>query len=96
MDRVTFFSSLNQVALDPGSPPRGIRDGENLVRRPMVHLDNISRHYHIGGQTVKALDGVELKVPSGQFVAVVGPSGSGKSTLLNILGVLDRPDRGHY
>ncbi len=62
----------------------------------MVHLDDITRHYHIGGQTVKALDGVELKVPAGQFVAVVGPSGSGKSTLLNILGVLDRPDRGHY
>ncbi len=62
----------------------------------MVHLDNISRHYHIGGQTVRALDGVQLKIPSGQFVAVVGPSGSGKSTLLNILGVLDRPDEGHY
>lgn len=62
----------------------------------MVHLDNISRHYNIGGQTVRALDGVQLKIPSGQFVAVVGPSGSGKSTLLNILGVLDRPDHGHY
>ncbi len=62
----------------------------------MVQLDDICRHYHVGGQTVRALDGVSLTVPAGQFMAVVGPSGSGKSTLLNILGVLDRPDSGHY
>ncbi len=62
----------------------------------MVHLEQISRHYRVGGQSVAALDRVGFEVPEGQFVAVVGPSGSGKSTLLNILGCLDRPDGGTY
>jgi putative ABC transport system ATP-binding protein len=62
----------------------------------MVNLDDIRRHYRVGGQTVNALDGVGFDIPQGQFVAVVGPSGSGKSTLLNILGCLDRPDSGRY
>jgi putative ABC transport system ATP-binding protein len=62
----------------------------------MVQLENVQRHYRIGGQTVAALAGVTLEVPRGQFVAIVGPSGSGKSTLLNILGCLDRPSGGRY
>lgn len=62
----------------------------------MVSIDNIQRHYRVGGQVVKALDGVTIDVPQGQFVSIVGPSGSGKSTLLNILGCLDRPSQGSY
>lgn len=62
----------------------------------MVTLENIERHYHVGGQSVYALAGVSVQVPSGQFAAIVGPSGSGKSTLLNILGCLDRPSGGRY
>jgi putative ABC transport system ATP-binding protein len=62
----------------------------------MVNLEDIARHYRVGGQKVAALDGVDITVPQGQFVAIVGPSGSGKSTLLNILGCLDRPDHGRY
>ncbi len=62
----------------------------------MVNLERIARRYRVGGQHVEALAGVDLHIPQGQFVAVVGPSGSGKSTLLNILGCLDRPSGGRY
>ncbi len=54
----------------------------------------LARRYKVGGQEVRALDGVELEVSRGELVALVGPSGSGKSTLLNLLGGLDRPSAG--
>jgi putative ABC transport system ATP-binding protein len=62
----------------------------------MVTVENLRRHYHVGGQTVHALDGVSFEIPAGCYVAIAGPSGSGKSTLLNILGCLDHPDSGRY
>ncbi|MEU2252711.1 ABC transporter ATP-binding protein [Nocardia xishanensis] len=60
----------------------------------MLELSEIVRTYRIGGQSVRALDGIDLRIDAGQFVSVVGPSGAGKSTLLHLLGALDRPDRG--
>lgn len=62
----------------------------------MIELTSVSRHYSMSGQTVRALDGVDLGIGAGEFVALTGPSGSGKSTLLNVLGCLDRPDAGSY
>ena len=62
----------------------------------MIELEAVSRHYRMSGQTVRALDGVDLSIAAGEFVMLTGPSGSGKSTLLNVLGCLDRPDSGRY
>ncbi|HAJ56783.1 MAG TPA: MacB family efflux pump subunit [Candidatus Omnitrophica bacterium] len=62
----------------------------------MIEIKNVHKAYRMGGQPVKALDGVSLKLEPGEFVAIMGASGSGKSTLMHVLGLLDRPDRGEY
>jgi RND superfamily putative drug exporter len=62
--------------------------------QPMLELAGVSKTYRLGGQTIRALDGITLAFSGGEFVSVVGPSGSGKSTLLHLLGALDRPDCG--
>ncbi|MBU9766475.1 ABC transporter ATP-binding protein [Mycobacterium sp. TNTM28] len=59
-----------------------------------IELRDVVREYRVGGQTVRALDEVSLRLDGGQFVAIVGPSGAGKSTLLHLLGALDSPDSG--
>lgn len=52
--------------------------------------------FQVGDEAVRALDTIDLCVQPGEYIAIMGPSGSGKSTLLNIIGLLDRPDRGVY
>jgi putative ABC transport system ATP-binding protein len=63
---------------------------------PVVVLQGISKIYGAGETEVRALDGVDLTIPRGAFIAVMGPSGSGKSTTMNILGCLDTPTTGRY
>jgi putative ABC transport system ATP-binding protein len=60
----------------------------------VVILEGASKHYRMGEVDIPALSGVDLRIPRGEFVAVVGPSGSGKTTLLNILGGIDTPTSG--
>ena len=63
---------------------------------PLIRLRGITRVYGQGDAAVRALDGVDLDIARGEFVAIMGPSGSGKSTAMNVLGCLDRPTSGQY
>jgi putative ABC transport system ATP-binding protein len=62
--------------------------------RPIISCRNVSKIYRMGDQEVRALDGVDLDIHEGEFVAIMGPSGSGKSSLMNLIGALDRPTSG--
>ena len=62
----------------------------------VIRLINITKHYRVGDEQIRALDGVWLEVDRNEYVAIMGTSGSGKSTLMNILGCLDRPTSGTY
>jgi len=63
---------------------------------PVIELNGVTRVYGTGTAAVGALQGIDLKIEHGEFVAVMGPSGSGKSTCMNILGCLDTPSSGTY
>jgi putative ABC transport system ATP-binding protein len=61
---------------------------------PLVRVNNIHKHFTRGGERIDVLQGVNLEIPKGDFLALMGPSGSGKTTLLNLLGGLDSPTGG--
>ncbi len=60
----------------------------------LIELEQLRKTYHMGEESVHALDGVSLEIPERQFVAILGPSGSGKSTLMHMLGFMDTPTGG--
>ncbi|MGI5131882.1 ABC transporter ATP-binding protein [Pseudonocardia sp. CA-107938] len=66
------------------------------MARPVIELRGVAKLYGTGESLVRAVDGVDLVVERGDYVAVMGASGSGKSTLMNIIGCLDAPSRGRY
>ena len=63
---------------------------------PVIELRDITRVYGAGEAAVTALKGIDLTIPRGEFLAIMGPSGSGKSTAMNVIGCLDRPSSGAY
>ncbi len=64
------------------------------MKNEVITLKNVAKYYHLGGNIVKAVDGITLQVHPGEFVAIMGPSGSGKSTTMNLVGSLDLATHG--
>ena len=62
----------------------------------LIELSDFHKIYEMGTETVKALDGIDLEIEEGEYVAIMGASGSGKSTLMNLIGCLDTPSAGTY
>ena len=62
----------------------------------LISLKNIHKIYNVGGEEVRALDGIDLNIQENEYLAIMGPSGSGKSTLMNMVGCLDTPTSGLY
>lgn len=60
----------------------------------LIKVDNLKKYYKVGSSIIKALDGINLEIQKGEFIALLGTSGSGKSTLLNMLAGLEKPSKG--
>jgi putative ABC transport system ATP-binding protein len=67
-----------------------------MENKEIISITKLHKTYHVGDETINALNGIDLSITKGEFVAIMGASGSGKSTLLNILGCLDLPTSGDY
>src|SRR3989344_3106577 len=66
----------------------------SMKKESVISLKNVSKHYYMGENIVKALDGIDIQIEKGDFVAIMGPSGSGKSTAMNLVGSLDLATQG--
>lgn len=80
--------NADQPAVPDSAPP--------APSESALWIRDLCKNYELGSETLRVLKGINLHVPRGDYVAIMGPSGSGKSTLLNLLGCLDRPSSGEY
>jgi len=65
-----------------------------VKKQEIIKLKRVAKYFHLGGESVKAVDGVDITINKGDFIAIVGPSGSGKSTMMNLVGALDIATKG--
>src|SRR5512145_1050147 len=70
------------------------KNRNGAVPNALVEVEGVSKSYHRNGTAIPVLENINLSVPEGEFLALMGPSGSGKSTLLNLIAGIDRPDTG--
>lgn len=71
-------------------------ENKKRMKKELINITGITRFYHMGAETVKALRRIDVKIFQNEYVAIMGQSGSGKTTLMNILGCLDTPTSGTY
>ncbi len=85
------MSHLNTIQTTATPATAGQPDPQDVIV-----TRGLRRSYRMGNTVINALDGVDLQIARGDYVAIMGPSGSGKSTLMNVIGCLDKPDAGEY
>ncbi len=87
---------MEATAINPHQPLADSAADAADARDAVIYTRGLRRQYQMGDTVINALDGLDLSIRPGEYVAIMGPSGSGKSTLMNVIGCLDSPDAGEY
>jgi putative ABC transport system ATP-binding protein len=95
------MSASSDAAPHAGPAPAPVTDAPPRVAAPagdhsIIRVEGLTKVYDLGANAVRAMDGIDLTIARGEYVAIMGPSGSGKSTLMNLIGCLDVPTSGAY